>query len=223
MPNFAAGVVQFQKDVFPQKKELFEQLSKGQAPDVLFITCADSRITPSLITQTEPGDLLVCRNAGNIVPTYSSPTGGMSATVEFAAAAVKVDHIVICGHSDCGAMKGAMNIDGLDEMPHLQEWLGHAIPALNQVDAENTGLDDKTRLEALMRQNVILQLENLKTHPSVATRLAKGDIELHGWIYDIGSGGIQAYDEATQQFTPVEDYYAEVLARQAMEDAHHHD
>ena len=116
MPKFAAGVVHFQNDVYPKKKELFEKLSKGQSPEALFITCSDSRIETAMITQTDPGELFICRNAGNIVPPHTTATGGMTASIEFAVAALQVPHIVICGHTECGAMKGAMNIAGLDAL-----------------------------------------------------------------------------------------------------------
>ena len=114
MPKFAAGVIEFQNTVYPEKKELFEKLSQGQSPEALFITCSDSRIETAMITQTDPGELFICRNAGNIVPPHTTHTGGMTASIEFAVAALKVPHIVICGHTECGAMKGAMNPEGLD-------------------------------------------------------------------------------------------------------------
>src|SRR5690554_975103 len=126
MTKFAAGVVRFQSDVFEKKRKLFHELADGQAPEALFITCSDSRIDPNLLTQTEPGELFICRNAGNIVPPHSNHTGAMTASIEFAVGALKVPHIVICGHSGCGAMKGAMNTDALADFPHVREWLAYA-------------------------------------------------------------------------------------------------
>ena len=108
MPDIAAGVVKFQKEVFPEKKDLFKTLSQGQNPETLFITCSDSRINPNMLTQTEPGELFICRNAGNIVPPHTNHTGGMTASTEYAVAVVKVKHIVVCGQSACGAMTAAM-------------------------------------------------------------------------------------------------------------------
>src|SRR5210317_1739618 len=134
MPHFAAGVVKFQNEVYPQKKELFEKLSQGQDPEALFITCSDSRIETAMITQTDPGELFICRNAGNIVPPHVTHTGGMTASIEFAVAALKVPHIVICGHTECGAMKGAMNPEGLDGLPHVREWLGFTQAAVAVVE-----------------------------------------------------------------------------------------
>ena len=215
MPHFAAGVVRFQNTVYPEKKDLFERLSEGQSPEALFITCSDSRIETAMITQTEPGELFICRNAGNIVPPHTNHTGGMTASIEFAVSALKVPHIVVCGHTECGAMKGAMNPEGLDELPHVREWLSYsraAVAAVNAI-APESGADERMRL--LLEQNVVLQLQHLKTHPSVAARLAAGDLTLHGWVYDIKTGGVVAWDEAQNRFVAVDERYAQEIAKLA--------
>ena len=213
MPHFAAGVVRFQQEVYPQKKELFEKLSEGQSPEALFITCSDSRIETAMITQTGPGELFICRNAGNIVPPHTTNTGAMTASIEFAVAALKVPHIVVCGHTECGAMKGAMNLEGLDALPHIREWLGFSKAAVDIVKELGSDLSDKERMEMLLRQNVILQIQHLKTHPTVATRLARGDLQIHGWVYDIKSGEVHAFDEQQNEFLPVAQRYAAEVAK----------
>ena len=215
MPKFAAGVVEFQQSVYPQKKDLFEKLAQGQSPEALFITCSDSRIETAMITQTNPGELFICRNAGNIVPPHTNHTGGMTASIEFAVAALQVPHIVVCGHTECGAMKGAMNPEGLDSLPHVKEWLSYARAAVQIVDELGGELDGAARMQMLLEENVKLQLQHLKTHPAVAARLAKGDLELHGWVYDIRSGGVTALDAATNTFVPVDSLYASEIARVA--------
>jgi carbonic anhydrase len=215
MPNFAAGVVRFQNEVYPHKKELFEKLSLGQSPEALFITCSDSRIETAMITQTDPGELFICRNAGNIVPPHTNHTGAMTASIEFAVAALKVPHIVVCGHTECGAMKGAMNPEGLDDLPHVKEWLSFAKAAVEIVNETGANKSDEERMQMLLEQNVILQLRHLRTHPKVAARLAKGDLRLHGWIYDIKTGDVLAYDEAQDKFIPVSERYAVEMARLA--------
>jgi len=212
MPNFAAGVIRFQNEVYPKKKELFEKLSQGQSPEALFITCSDSRIETAMITQTDPGELFICRNAGNIVPPHTTTTGGMTASIEFAVAALKVPHIVICGHTECGAMNGAMNMGGLDSLPHVKEWLSYAKAAVAVVEEIASDASDAERMKLLLEQNVMLQLQHLKTHPSVAARLAKGDLTLHGWVYDIKTGDVNAYNEATKTFEAVDKYYAKEVA-----------
>lgn len=216
MPHFAAGVVRFQTEVFPEKQELFESLAKGQSPEALFITCSDSRIETAMITQTDPGELFICRNAGNIVPPHTNHTGGMTASIEFAVAALKVPHIVICGHTECGAMKGAMHPEGLDGLPHVREWLGYARAAVEVVNHIGANLDAPARMQMLLEQNVILQLNHLKTHPAVAARLASGELQLHGWVYDIRTGDVTAYDAASGKFVAVHEHYAGEMAELAL-------
>ena len=213
MPHFAAGVVRFQNEVFPKKKDLFEKLSRGQSPEALFITCSDSRIETAMITQTDPGELFICRNAGNIVPPHVNFTGGMTASIEFAVAALKVPHIVICGHTECGAMKGAMNPEGLDSLPHVREWLGYSKAAVDVVNEIAPDASDEERMKLLLEQNVILQIQHLKTHPSVAARLAKGDLVIHGWVYDIKTGDVNAFDEGSARFIPVDKRYSDDIAK----------
>lgn len=193
MPKFVDGVLEFQRDVYPQSKALFEELANGQSPEVLFITCADSRIDTGMITQRGPGELFVCRNAGNIVPPATTRPSGMVASIEYAVAALNVPHIVICGHSGCGAMAGAMNPEGLDAVPQVKDWLNFSSAAVAYVKEKYAGEPEDVQMKALIEQNVLLQLQHLKTHPAVAARLAKGDITLHGWVYNIGSGDVQAY------------------------------
>jgi carbonic anhydrase len=216
MPHFAAGVVRFQTEVFPEKQELFESLAKGQSPEALFIACSDSRVEPTLITQTEPGELFICRNAGNIVPPHTQQTGGMTASIEFAVAALKVPHIVVCGHTECGAMKGAMNLAGLDSLPHVREWLGYSRAAVEVTNHLGADLNDADKMMMLLEQNVVLQLNHLRTHPSVAVQLARGEVQLHGWVYDIRTGNVSAYDEKSGKFLPVHEHYASEMAAIAL-------
>lgn len=213
MPRFAAGVIRFQNEVYPAKKDLFEQLAQGQEPEALFITCSDSRIETAMITQTEPGELFIIRNAGNIVPPHTKATGGVTASIEFAVAALKVPHIVICGHTECGAMKGAMNPEKLTALPHIKEWLGYSEAAVNITKVLGKDLSEDERMLMLLEQNVILQLNHLKTHPTVAMRLATGDLQLHGWVYDIKTGEVWAYDDKQEKFLHVDERYASEIAR----------
>ena len=211
MPRFARGVLKFQDEIFPSRKELFEKLSQGQSPEALFITCSDSRIETGMMTQTDPGELFICRNAGNIVPPHTNQTGGMTASIEFASAALRVPHIVVCGHTECGAMKGAMDLhkdrSSLDTLPHVREWLGFSRAAVDIVDARAAGMSDEERIRMLLEQNVVLQLQHLRTHPTVALRLAQREVQLHGWVYDIGTGKVDAYDPEQDRFIPIAERY----------------
>lgn len=208
MDHVISGVAKFQKDVFPGKKATFKKLANGQNPEVLFITCSDSRIDPNLVTQTGPGDLFICRNAGNIVPPHSNQTGGMTASIEFAVAALGVSHIVVCGHTDCGAMKGALNPDALDGLPHVKEWLGHC-RAATEVVKEKCGSLGHEHLEQVTEENVVQQLQHLRTHPAVAAKIATGQVKLHGWVYKIATGEIACYDHETGAFKSMDQAYAE--------------
>lgn len=205
--KIAAGVMKFQQGAFKERRDLFGRLAEGQSPEALFITCSDSRIDPNLLTQTDPGELFICRNAGNIVPPHTNHTGAMTASIEYAVGALLVPHIIICGHSECGAMKGAMNPEGLDDFPHVREWLSYARAATLVTKLKGAGLGEKERLDLLIRENVLLQIAHLKTHPYVAARLASGETKLHGWVYDIKSGEVLAYDERAKAFIPVAEHY----------------
>ncbi|WP_414830176.1 carbonic anhydrase [Alteromonas sp. H39] len=210
MDHVISGVAKFQKEVYPGKKATFQKLANGQNPEVLFITCSDSRIDPNLVTQTGPGELFICRNAGNVVPPHSNQTGGMTASIEFAVAALGVSHIVVCGHTDCGAMKGALNPEALSGLPHVKEWLGHCRVA-SEVVKERCGKDELSHehLEEVTQENVVQQIQHLRTHPAVAAKIATGQVKLHGWVYNIESGDVLCYDEKTGKFEAMDEAYAE--------------
>lgn len=190
------GVRQFREQAFHEHSELFQELASGQEPNTLFIACADSRIVPELITQTQPGELFVCRNIGNIVPAYGEMMGGVSAVVEFACVALEVSDIVICGHSDCGAMKALLNPDSaqLKRMPTVRSWLRNADAARSVVEVTQPDLTGDDFVQALVEQNVRTQLSHLRTHPSVAARVAAGKLKLHGWVYGIGNGSVSVIE-----------------------------
>ena len=160
-------------------------MAQGQAPDRLFITCSDSRLIPSSITWTGVGELFVIRNAGNIVPPFDTRPEGVSATIEYAVAVLEVPTIVVCGHTFCGAMKGALEPDGLDVVPNVRNFLKFVEPARLAVERLHPNLDPDTRWLRLVEQNVLQQITNLKTHPWVAARTATGDLRLEGWVYDL--------------------------------------
>ena len=206
MERLLDGIRQFQKDVYPHRKDLFEQLAGGQSPEALFITCADSRVVPDLIMQSEPGDLFICRNAGNMVPAYGETHGGVSATIEYAVAALNVEHIIVCGHTDCGAMKGIMHPELLVEMPSVKRWLEHGELARMMVKENYTNLTEEEELRILIQENVVAQLSHLHTYPCVAARLARGKIQLHAWVYNIKTGEVQAWDSQRNSYIPIAEY-----------------
>ncbi|WP_346839934.1 carbonic anhydrase [Microbulbifer sp. SAOS-129_SWC] len=204
MKDIIDGFLKFQRNAFPQRVKLFKDLATQQSPRALFISCSDSRLVPELVTQREPGDLFVIRNAGNIVPSYGPEPGGVSASVEYAVAALQVADIVICGHSDCGAMTAISTCKCLDHMPAVAGWLRYADSA-RVVNEARHHEDPHSKVRAMVRENVIAQLANIQTHPSVRLALEEGRVTLHGWIYDIESGRIDTFDGSTGKFVSLAD------------------
>jgi carbonic anhydrase len=206
MQKLIQGIHQFQSEDFAPLQGLFQTLAQGQNPETLFITCSDSRIDPNMLTRSKPGDLFIIRNAGNIIPPHGAASGGEAATVEFAVAALGVKDIIICGHSHCGAMKGLLEPHQLTSLPAVASWLTHAETTRRIIRDNYSELQGDRLLMATVEENVLVQLENLRTLPSVASRLVRGDLNLHGWVYKIETGEVFAYDFATGQFVEVAEY-----------------
>jgi len=203
MQKLVQGIHHFQKTYFSSERKLFERLAEGQNPEALFITCSDSRISTDLLTQTSPGDLFVLRNAGNIIPAYGGSNNGAAATNDLAVGGLGVKDIIVCGHSHCGAMKGLLNPEVLQDMPAVAQWLSHAESTRRILKQNYQGLDDVALLKAAIEENVLVQIENLRTHPSVAAKLASGGLHLHAWVYKFETGEVFTYDAEEGQYVPV--------------------
>lgn len=200
MQKLVRGIHEFQNYVFRDKSDLFKSLANGQKPMALFVTCSDSRIDPHLLTQTDPGDIFVLRNAGNIIPA-APHVGGEAATIEFAVQKLGIRDIVVCGHSNCGAMSGLLNPAAVEgEMPAVKQWLGHAERTADIMRTEYTHLSDRALQTATAEENVIVQIENLRTHSFIEERLARGELKLHGWMYKIETGEVFTFDPGQGQF-----------------------
>lgn len=200
MQKLITGLQHYQTKIFGSQRELFERLSHGQSPEVLFITCSDSRINPNLLTQTEPGELFILRNAGNIIPPYGAVNGGESATIEFAVAGLGVKDIIICGHTHCGAMKGLLEPPPNQDFPALTQWLTHAESTRRIVKDKYSDREGSSLLSVTIQKNVLAQMENLRTHPTIASGLAQGNLKLHGWVYKIETVEVFGYDTEICQF-----------------------
>jgi carbonic anhydrase len=205
MQRLMEGFQQFRRASYPGKRELFEKLAASQQPHSMIITCADSRVVPEVFIESQPGELFVCRNVGNIVPPYAQFTGGVSAAIEYAVAVLGVANIVICGHSDCGAMKATLNPASTVGLSAVSAWLRHADVARHVVDSNYCCDDPAQKLCALTEENVVAQLDHLRTHPSVAARVAGGQLGLHGWVYDIETGAIKAFCAQRRHFVSLEE------------------
>ncbi|NCQ94518.1 MAG: carbonic anhydrase [Microcystis wesenbergii Mw_QC_S_20081001_S30D] len=201
MKKLLEGLEKFQSGYFDEHRQLFEQLSHGQKPRILFITCSDSRIDPNLITQAEVGELFVIRNAGNIIPPYGATNGGEGASIEYAINALGIEQVIICGHSHCGAMKGLLKLQSLaDEMPLVYNWLKQAEATRRLVKDNYKELEGEELIEVTVAENVLNQLSNLQSYPIIRSRLHQGKLSLHGWIFRIETGEILAYDPILHDF-----------------------
>jgi carbonic anhydrase len=201
MKKVLKGLREFQSNYFSSHRQLFEQLAHGQQPRVLFITCSDSRIDPNLITNAEVGELFVIRNAGNIIPPFGAANGGEGAAVEYAIQALGVEHIIVCGHSHCGAMKGLLKRSSLEEdLPLVYDWLKHAEATRRLLKDNYSQLEGENLLDIAIAENVLTQIENLRTYPVIHSRLYQGILHLHAWVYHIETGEVLEYDPLTHAF-----------------------
>ena len=208
MQRLIAGVHKFRNDEFGNYRRLFRKLSQeGQKPHTLFITCSDSRVLAELITQSKPGDLFVVKNIGNIVPPAGAKgdTNSTAAAIEFAVENLRVSDLVICGHSQCGAISALLGATPVSEgLPHLRNWLNLAAPVLDTLKRDYSHLrDEEQRSTAAAQENVLFGVDNLHSYPCVQERLMDGSLRLHGWFFKIATAELFAYDPETRQFSPL--------------------
>ena len=202
------GNKKFREASFPKFKGNLQELVKhGQKPEILFVGCSDSRVTPDLMLDTKPGDMFIIRNVGNFVPPYKNNEDyhGSSAAIEYAVSILNVKHIIICGHSHCGACKSLYQDIGDDpNLIHVRKWL-----ELGKRAKEYTllAIQNKTNKEELYRAteriSIVHQLENLLTFPDVEKRVKEGQLQIHGWYYKIEDGTIEDYDGEACCFKPL--------------------
>ncbi len=203
MKRVLDGLTLFQKLAYPRHKDLFERLAKNQTPQAVFIACSDSRVVPNLMVQAEPGDLFIIRNAGNIVPPAGSSYGGTTASLEYAIVALGIRDVILCGHSNCGAMQGILHPERLESMPAVRQWVTYAELARRAAVEAHPGADDETLLERVVDYNVIAQVRNILTFPFVRPLVEKNELEIYGWVYDIASGRVKGLDASGRRFVPL--------------------
>jgi carbonic anhydrase len=203
MERLIQGYKRFVTEVFPTRRTQFHLLAESQAPEWLFITCSDSRIVPDLILNSGPGDLFITRNAGNVVPVASHDVDGVTATIEYAVEVLRVKHAILCGHSDCGALKAALDVRNLENLPKAKRWLSHVEAAFHHRQPLNPADGDSAELASLIRGNVVAQWLNLRAQPAVAQAMEEARLSVHAWYYDILTGRIEQYDEKAEQFLPL--------------------
>ena len=201
MKKLIRGLDEFRKGYVSEHQELLEQLSHGQKPRVLFIACSDSRVDPNLITNTDIGELFIIRNAGNIIPPYGAANGGEGGTLEYAINALGIEQVIVCGHSHCGAMKGLLKLNKLQkDMPLVYDWLKHAEATRRLVKENYFDLTEEEYVETLVAENVLVQIDNLKTYPVIKAKMHQGKLKIYAWIYQIETGEVLAYDAQTHTY-----------------------
>lgn len=208
MQKLVDGHRLFRSHVFPQKQAFYRDLATGQSPRTVFITCSDSRVQEAEFVSAGPGDLFIDRSLGNIVPDPGGPETEATAVIEYAVVALGVEHVVVCGHSNCGAMRALLDPDSLKELPIVAAWLKNAGPTLENVRARHGHLEGKALLDATIRENVLVQLDRVRRQPCVIPRLAEGRLTLHGWVYEFETGEVHAHDPRTGRFLPLDEAYA---------------
>lgn len=216
MRKLISGIVEFRERQLPKYAERFRGLALTQSPDALFVTCADSRVVPDLLVSTHPGDLFTMRNVGNLVPPATAEgisIGDVSeaSAIEYAVLVLKVANIVVCGHSECGAMKAVLATEAKPGAPNLAKWLHHASAAAFRLEHEGA-LDAALKPhDQLSQLNVLVQLEHLMSYPIVRTQVAAGALHLSGWWFDIATGDMYSYEPASRSFEVIDRQVAERL------------
>jgi len=210
MKKLIEGIIKFRKEVSQTQLEHFAKLALEQNPDTLFIACSDSRVVPNLFASTDPGDLFVVRNVGNIIPPakdngFSSSDISEMAAVEFSVQHLNVKDIIVCGHSECGAMHSLLTNDCLHSHQHLSEWIKHAAPSKNILKQErNKFSNELSEVNVLSQLNVLQQVKHLKTYPIVNDKIDKGELGVHAWWFDIATATVYSYDEDKESFEILE-------------------
>ncbi len=205
MQKLGEGIHHFQANYFASNRKLFEKLSEdGQRPEALFITCSDSRVVPNLITSAAPGDLFIVRNVGNIVPSVDHGVlGGVSAAIEYAVEMLEVETVIVCGHTNCGAIDAILHPEKVSHLPFTSRWLSGSARIPSLIKERYGDLEGDARITAAVQENVLVQLENLRSFKFVARKLDSGELKMSGWVFDIATGGVFDYDPLSQQFVPL--------------------
>jgi carbonic anhydrase len=214
MLKLIRGIIEFRQKIRPGYRESFKHLAVGQWPDTLFIACSDSRVVPNTFASSDPGDLFVIRNVGNLIAPYATaPDASEAAAIEFSIRNLPIRDVIVCGHSHCGAMCTVSGMPIGESSAALRGWLGHAESSLARLDSEGPLDDSLPRHDQLSQLNVLEQIEHLKTYPAVMERLQEGKLQLHGWWFDIGRADVHAYDPNEKRFRLIDTSYAESLMK----------
>lgn len=209
MKKLVKGIVEFRKNIRPTYREKFSRLALGQTPDALFIACSDSRVVPNIFASTDPGDLFVVRNVGNLIPCcnndgHSTADESEAAAIEFAIMNLNVTDIIVCGHSECAAMQALINGRDHVKTQNLRSWLRHGEPALKKIKYFNPS-EGLSQPNYLSQQNVLLQLEHLLSYPIVKDRINNSHLQIHGWWFELSTANVYSFDIKKDKFVLIDE------------------
>ena len=194
------GIHSFQRGFFASHRELYHQLATaGQQPETLFITCSDSRVDPNLITNSAPGELFIVRNVGNVVPNRDLP-GGTAAAIQYAVEVLNVENVIVCGHTQCGALKAILDPESVAHLEYVSRWVKSTIDVKKLIEEKYEHLIGEEKLNAAIQENVLAQIEHLRQYPFVANRMDAGKLQVNGWVFDVGRGEVYDYDPDIGEF-----------------------
>ena len=210
------GVLEFKENVRPNVKETFKKLALGQSPDALLVACSDSRVAPNVFASTDPGDVFVVRNVGNLIPAFHDYESGHleseGAAIEFSVNQLNVKDIIVCGHSECGAMQALFKKNPSELSSYLRSWLKNAHPAKEKLDQGITldpGLSPHNQLSQL---NVLAQIEHIKSYPNVAQKIKNQELKIHGWWFDLAEANVYTYNEKENRFVIINAKYLQSVS-----------
>jgi carbonic anhydrase len=213
MKKLIQGITDFRKNLTEENRALFAKLALGQKPDALFIACSDSRVVPNLFASTNPGDLFVLRNMGNLIPPFSANIreSCASAALEFSVFSLKISNIIVCGHSECGAMQALMQ--GTDPIccPHITSWLEYGKDSLDRVNNGFTVNAALAKHNQISQVNVLQQMDHIMSYPFVKERVANKQLRVHGWWFDIAHADVYCYEQSLNQFVLIDEQEAALI------------
>lgn len=208
MEKLVRGILEFRQHSLSLYREKYAHLALGQFPDTLFIACSDSRVVPNLFASTNPGDLFVVRNVGNLVPAFEVSQQGATAeaaAIEFSLHTLPIANIIVCGHSECGAMQAILAGTERIESPSLRNWLRNCCCSEESLYPDNAACDHLAPHNQLAQMNILQQMEHLKTYPIIQEKLRQSTLCIHGWYFDIATGDVYAFEESLNRFLIIDE------------------
>jgi len=209
LERLKTGLTTFKEVTYKKYERLYHDLEQTQDPHTLFIACSDSRVSPDMLLDSDPGEVFTIRNIANTIPAYEVSQNDITtvSSIEYAIEVLGVEEVIICGHSNCGGCAAALQgPKKLDQLPYTQHYLKPLECVKEKIEAKQTDMDERSKARLMEKMNVIEQVEHLKSYPQIQERLKRGELEIEGWYYDIKSGSVSVYDESSGSFCVSDEY-----------------